>query len=122
MIITNLVKKGVPDDAIRKYTTAINPWATALIMPTLWREIKSAGKWQVKMEALNVLNQLIKTALVQTAWLMPNIVPVLAKAIWDTKADVKKVAHDSLTKANALVSNKDIEHFIPALIKALPSA
>jgi elongation factor 3 len=91
-------------------------------MPTLLHKIKSAGKWQVKMEALDVLNQLIKTALVQTTWLMPNIVPVLAKAIWDTKADVKKAACDSLTKATVLVSNKNIEHSIPALIKALPSA
>jgi hypothetical protein len=51
---------------------------------------------------------------------MPNIVPVLAKAIWDTKADVKKAARNSLMKATVLVSNKVIEHFIPApLIKAL---
>jgi len=44
--------------------------------------------------------------------MMPDIVPVLAEAIWDTKADVKKAARDSLTKATALVSNKDIERFI----------
>ena len=42
-----------------------------------------------------------------------------SEAIWDTKADVKKAARDSLTKATALVSNKDIERFIPTLIKAL---
>lgn len=106
-------------DAVREYAAAMNPWATALVMPTLLREIKSAGKWQVKMGALDVLNQLVKSAPVQTARLMPDIVPVLAEAIWDTKADVKKAARDSLTKATALVSNKDIERFIPALIKAL---
>jgi hypothetical protein len=32
---------------------------------------------------------------------------------------VKKAARDSLTKVTALVSNKDVECFIPALIKAL---
>ena len=106
-------------DAVREYVAAMNPWATALVLPTLLREIKSAGKWQVKMGALDVLNQLVKSAPVQTARLMPDIVPVLAEAIWDTKADVKKAARDSLTKATALVSNKDIERFIPALIKAL---
>ena len=68
------------------------------------------------MGALDVLN---KSAPVQTARLMPDIVPVLAGAIWDTKADVKKAARESLTKATALVSNKDIERFIPVLIKAL---
>jgi elongation factor 3 len=50
---------------------------------------------------------------------MPDIVPVLSEAIWDTKADVKKLALESLTKATALVSNKDIERFIPALIQSL---
>ncbi|KAH6871277.1 hypothetical protein BKA70DRAFT_1241920 [Coprinopsis sp. MPI-PUGE-AT-0042] len=64
-------------------------------------------------------NQLVKSAPLQMARLMPEIVPVLAEAIWGTKADVKKAARDSLTKATALVSDKGIECFIPALIKAL---
>lgn len=106
-------------DAVREYVAAMNPWATSLILPSLLHEIKTAGKWQVKIGALTVLNQLVASAPVQTARAMPDIVPVLAEAIWDTKADVKKAARDSLTKATALVSNKDIERFIPALIKAL---
>jgi len=105
--------------AVREYVATMSPWATASILPALLHEIKTAGKWQVKTGALEILNQLVKSAPVQTARLMPDIVPVLAEAIWDTKADVKKAARDSLTKATALVSNKDIERFIPALIKAL---
>lgn len=106
-------------DSVREYVAAMNPWATALILPALLHEIKTAGKWQVKTGALEILNQLVKSAPIQTARLMPDIVPVLSEAIWDTKADVKKAARDSLTKATALVSNKDIERFIPALIQAL---
>ena len=106
-------------EALREYVATMNPWATASILPGLLHEIKTAGKWQIKTGALEILNQLVKSAPVQTARLMPEIVPVLAEAIWDTKADVKKAARDSLTKATALVSNKDIERFIPALIKAL---
>ena len=105
--------------ALREFAAAMNPWATASILPALLNEIKTAGKWQVKTGALEILNQLVISAPVQTARLMPDIVPILAEAIWDTKADVKKAARDSLTKATALVSNKDIERFIPALIKAL---
>lgn len=59
------------------------------------------------------------SAPLQTARLTPDIVPILSEAIWDTKADVKKAARDSLEKTTALISNKDIERFIPALIKAL---
>ncbi|KAJ7042068.1 P-loop containing nucleoside triphosphate hydrolase protein [Mycena alexandri] len=106
-------------EAVREYVAAMNPWATALILPALLHEIKTAGKWQIKTGALVVLNQLVVSAPTQMARLMPEIVPILADAIWDTKADVKKAARDSLTKATALVSNKDIERFIPALIKAL---
>jgi elongation factor 3 len=106
-------------EAVREFVAAMNPWATALILPALLHEIKTAGKWQVKTGSLIALNQIVTSAPAQTAKLMPEIVPVLAEAIWDTKADVKKAARDSLTKATALVSNKDIERFIPALIKAL---
>jgi elongation factor 3 len=105
--------------AVREYVAAMNPWATALILPALLHQLKTAGKWQIKTGALEVLNQLVVSAPTQTARLMPEIVPILSEVIWDTKADVKKAARDSLTKATALVSNKDIERFIPALIKAL---
>ena len=106
-------------EAVRAYVAAMNPWATGLVLPALLHEIKTAGKWQVKAGSLIALNQLVTSAPLQMARLMPDIVPVLSEAIWDTKADVKKAARDSLTKATALVSNKDIERFIPALIKAL---
>ncbi|KAF9023036.1 hypothetical protein BDZ89DRAFT_1070260 [Hymenopellis radicata] len=106
-------------EAVREFVSAMNPWATALILPALLHELKTAGKWQIKTGSLVILNQLVKSAPVQMAKLMPEIIPVLSEVIWDTKADVKKAARDSLTKATALVSNKDIERFIPALIKAL---
>jgi len=106
-------------EAVREYIANMNPWATALILPALLHEIKTAGKWQIKAGSLVALNQLVVSAPTQTARLMPEIVPILSEAIWDTKADIKKAARDSLTKATALVSNKDIERFIPALIKAL---
>ncbi|KAH7318801.1 P-loop containing nucleoside triphosphate hydrolase protein [Rhizoctonia solani] len=106
-------------DATRELVQIMNPWAAALILPALLHQIKTAGKWQVKTGSLAILNQLIQSAPDQMAKLSPDIIPVLAEAIWDTKADVKKAARETLTKATALVSNKDIEKFIPALINAL---
>ncbi|KAI0042445.1 hypothetical protein FA95DRAFT_1564323 [Auriscalpium vulgare] len=106
-------------DAVKAFAANANPWGTALLLPALLHEIKTAGKWQVKTGSLAILDQLVVSAPLQTSKLMPEIVPVLSEAIWDTKADVKKLARESLTKATALVSNKDIERFIPALIKAL---
>ncbi|KAG9125550.1 translational elongation factor EF-1 alpha [Ceratobasidium sp. 392] len=106
-------------DAVRELVQVMNPWAAGLVLPALLHQIKTAGKWQVKTGSLAVLNQLIVSAPDQMAKLSPDIIPVLAEAIWDTKADVKKAARETLTKATALVSNKDIEKFIPALINAL---
>ena len=106
-------------EAVRAYVVNMNPWATPSVLPALLHEIKSAGKWQVKTGSLEILNQLVKSAPTQTAHLTPDIVPILSEAIWDTKTDVKKAARDTLTKTTALISNKDIERFIPALIKAL---
>ncbi|KAH9842397.1 P-loop containing nucleoside triphosphate hydrolase protein [Rhodofomes roseus] len=106
-------------EAVKAYVAGMNAWGTALVLPALLHEIKTAGKWQIKTGALTILNQLVVSASLQTGRLTPEIVPILAEAIWDTKADVKKAAKDSLEKTTALVSNKDIERFIPALIKAL---
>ena len=106
-------------EAVRTFVRNANPWGTVLLLPALLHEIKTAGKWQVKTGALTILDQLVVSAPQQTARLMPDIVPILSEAIWDTKADVKKMARESLTKATALVSNKDIERFIPALIQSL---
>jgi elongation factor 3 len=106
-------------EAVRVYVEKMNPWAAGLVLPALLHEIQTAGKWQMKTGSLTVLNQLVKSAPAQIAKLTPDIIPVLSEAIWDTKADVKKAARDTLTKTTALVSNKDIERFIPALINAL---
>ena len=106
-------------DAVLAIIKNMNPWAAPLLIPALLHQIKTAGKWQVKTGCLLALNELVKVAPAQTASLTPEIIPVLAEAIWDTKADVKKAARDSLKQTTALVSNKDIVNFIPALINAL---
>ncbi|GJJ12174.1 hypothetical protein Clacol_006415 [Clathrus columnatus] len=102
-------------DAIKSQS----PWATSVVLPIILRQIKSAGKWQIKTASLGIFNEMIKSAPSQIGRAMPDIIPILSEAIWDTKADVKNAARASLTKATALISNKDIEKFIPALINAL---
>jgi len=105
--------------AVKAIVQSMNPWATFVILPALLEQIKTAGKWQIKAGSLDILQQLINSAPVQMAQAMPDLIPVLAGAVWDTKADVKKAAKVTLEKATALVENKDIEKFIPALVKCL---
>ncbi|WWC95921.1 hypothetical protein V866_002788 [Kwoniella sp. B9012] len=105
--------------AVKSLVQTMNPWATFVILPALLNQIRTAGKWQIKSGSLDVLQQLISSAHDQMAQAMPDLIPVLAEAVWDTKSDVKKAAKATLEKACALCENKDIEKFIPALIKSL---
>lgn len=111
--------RTVAANAAKEFAKNMNPWAVQLILPTVLEQIKTAGKWQIKTGSLEVLNQMIASAPIPVARSMPDIIPVLSEVIWDTKADVKKASRDTLTKACALISNKDIEKFIPALISCL---
>ncbi|ORX40245.1 P-loop containing nucleoside triphosphate hydrolase protein [Kockovaella imperatae] len=105
--------------AVKAVVQSMNPWATGVILPALLNQIRTAGKWQIKTGSLEIINQLVISAPEQMALAMPDLVPVLAEAVWDTKTDVKKAAKATLQKAVALVQNKDIEKFIPALVKSL---
>jgi len=106
-------------DAVLALVKVMTSWAVPLLLPIVLDQVHNAGKWQVKIGGLTVLDQLIKSAPEQIASQMPNIIPVLADVIHDTKSDVKKAARATLTNSTALISNKDIEKFIPALIQCL---
>jgi elongation factor 3 len=106
-------------EAVCTFAKNMSPWALPDVLPTLLEQIKTAGKWQVKTGALAVMDVLIRNAPAQMATATPIIIPVMTDAIWDTKADVKKAARSTLKQTTSLVTNKDIERFIPALIKSL---
>lgn len=92
--------------AIKDLVGNMSPWACAIVMPALLNQIKSNGKWQVKTGGLEVLDQLVTINPSQIAKLTPDIIPVLAEVVWDTKPEVKKAAKESLSKATSLISNK----------------
>ncbi|BGP13606.1 hypothetical protein JCM10213_007782 [Rhodosporidiobolus nylandii] len=106
-------------EAVKRVVSISTSWATPIFLPILLEQIRTAGKWQVKTGALAVMDQLVISAPEQCARLMPEIIPTMVDAIWDTKSDVKKAARASLTTLCALVTNKDIEKFVPALINCL---
>ena len=106
-------------EAVRAIASNMSPWAVGTILPAVLKQIRTAGKWQVKAGSLSVIDNLITSAPITVAKLTPDIIPVLSEVIWDTKAEVKKAARETLTKSTALISNKDVERFIPALISCL---
>lgn len=98
---------------------AINPNAVKAVLPTIITSIRTAQKWAEKMSDLQCIEALVESAPVQLAVRVPDLIPVVSEAMWDTKAEVKKAAHTTMEKVCALIVNKDIDRFIPELIKCI---
>lgn len=99
--------------------TAINPNAVKAVLPILSKSIVSALKWPEKMCALKCLDILVANASSQTALRLPELIPTVSEAMWDTKPEVKKAARAAMEKLCSLISNNDINRFIPELINCI---
>ena len=100
-------------------TKATNANAVKAIIPHFIASIRGAQKWQEKMTDLECIEALCESAKAQTALRVPDLIPVVSEAMWDTKPEVKKKAYGTMEKVCALISNKDIDRFIPELIKCV---
>jgi elongation factor 3 len=117
-------------DKVKAVATAAEACATALVaamslfsvrvlLPLLFDAMQSKNKWQVKEGALRLLAGLPKSAPIQLCQALPEIVPEVSKSFADVKPQVKNAAIKALTKAAESIGNRDIEKFIPAVIKAM---
>ncbi|AGO09963.1 AaceriAAL028Wp [[Ashbya] aceris (nom. inval.)] len=98
---------------------AIDPVAIKVILPHLTNSLVTTNKWQEKVAVLAAVSALVDAAKTQVALRMPELIPVLSEAMWDTKKEVKQAATATMTKATETVDNKDIERFIPKLIECI---
>ncbi|OKL55348.1 Elongation factor 3 [Talaromyces atroroseus] len=111
--------KNVAQVAAISLVKSINPNATKAALPSIIESILSAQKWPEKMAGLQCIEALVETAPAQLAFLVPSLIPVVSESMWDTKPEVKKAAYGTMEKICALIVNKDIERFIPELIKCI---
>jgi elongation factor 3 len=98
---------------------AINPNAVKAALPFIINSILSAQKWPEKLTGLKCIEALVETAPAQLAFRVPDLIPVVSESMWDTKPEVKKAAYGTMEKVCGLIVNKDIERFIPELIKCI---
>jgi elongation factor 3 len=98
---------------------AINPYAVKAVLPHAMSSLRNAQKWQEKICALDFLETLVRTAPAQTALRVPELIPVVSESMWDTKKEVKDRAYKAMEKVCELIVNRDIERFIPELIKCI---
>ena len=98
---------------------AVNAHAVKAVLPPIINSLLRAQKWQEKMTALQCIEALVESAPAELAFRVPDLIPVVSESMWDTKPEVKKAAYGTMEKVCALISNKDIEKFIPELVKCI---
>jgi elongation factor 3 len=97
----------------------INPNSVKVVLPHIRSSIITAQKWPEKMTGLDCIEALVETAPTQLSFLVPTLIPIVSESMWDTKPEVKKKAYGTMEKICKLIENKDIEKFIPELIKCI---
>ncbi|PYH80180.1 elongation factor 3, variant 2 [Aspergillus uvarum CBS 121591] len=97
----------------------INGNAVKAVLPPILNSLQNAQKWQEKATALECIEALVESAPAQLSFRVPDLIPVVSEAMWDTKAEIKKAAYGTMEKVCGLIVNKDIERFIPELIKCI---
>ncbi|KAJ6164411.1 Elongation factor 3 [Penicillium chermesinum] len=105
--------------ALSSLLSAVNGNAVKAITPIIIDSLQNAQKWPEKMAALNCLGILVEAAPAQLSYQVPQLIPVVSEAMWDTKSEIKKAAYSTMEKVCGLIVNKDIERFIPELIKCI---
>jgi len=111
--------KVAAQDAALSITKAVNANAVKLLIPCYIDSIRNAQKWPEKMTDLECIEALCESAPAQTALRVPELIPIVSEAMWDTKPEVKKKAYGTMEKVCQLIVNKDIDRFIPELIKCI---
>lgn len=111
--------KNAAQAAATAIVTGANANAIKAIIPHIINSIQTAQKWPEKMTDLQIIESLCAASPAQTAYRVPDLIPIVSSAMWDTKPEVKKAAYGTMEKVCALIVNKDIERFIPELIKCI---
>jgi elongation factor 3 len=111
--------KNAAQAAAEAVVKGSNANAVKAVIPHLIHSLRNAQKWPEKMTDLKCVEILCSSAPAQLAFRVPDLVPVVSEAMWDTKPEVKKYAYSVMEKICALISNRDIERFIPELIKCI---
>lgn len=93
--------------------------AQGLLLPPLFDAMEVKRNWQTKVGALQLLEGWSKSAPVEVALSLPEIIPVASGCLADAKPQVKNAAIKALTSASAAMGNKDIENLVPAVISAM---
>lgn len=105
--------------ASKAIVTHIDEYAVRTVLPYIFGSLSFDKKFQEKVAALNLLEEMTKTAPVQVTYAMEIIIPAVTEVIGDVKKQVKEASVSALEAVMSVVGNKDIEPFIPSVVKSI---
>ncbi|KIH92589.1 elongation factor 3 [Sporothrix brasiliensis 5110] len=98
---------------------ALSPNAVKAALPSVIESLRNAQKFPERLLALDFIDTLIRTAQAQMSTRVPELIPAVSEAMWVTKKEVSTRAYKTMEVVCSLIVNKDIEKFIPELIKCV---
>jgi len=110
--------RAAADKAGLAIMSALNRNAVKLALPALFEACEDP-KWQTKEAATKFLGHLASASAEQISVYLPEIVPVVTNCMVDLKPTVRAAATEALTKCCAAIGNRDIEPFVPHLIRCI---
>merc|ERR1719161_125827 len=96
----------------------VSPHAVSMLMPALVAGLGTKAKPTQKEACLNLIADLAGIAPVQVAQELVDIVGLISDLMNDIKKEVKAAATKAMEAICSCTGNKDIEPFIPAVIRA----
>eukprot|EP00522_Entomoneis_paludosa_P013874 CAMPEP_0172447834 /NCGR_PEP_ID=MMETSP1065-20121228/7024_1 /TAXON_ID=265537 /ORGANISM="Amphiprora paludosa, Strain CCMP125" /LENGTH=575 /DNA_ID=CAMNT_0013199205 /DNA_START=111 /DNA_END=1838 /DNA_ORIENTATION=+ len=113
------IRQAASDTALSIIHVA-NPWAVfSILRPLLLQTLQSSTEWRVKEASLECLQQCAITKPAAIHKLVPKLLPPLTSQVWDTKAQVSKMARSALLAVCQTNTNADVKKTIPAVVNAI---
>jgi len=116
--------KNVKDAAVaaaKAIFAQMSPFAVELLMPTFLTGLGVKAKPPTKEATLNLLAQLAESAPKSVGHALETLAMPVAELTCDIKKEVKEAAIACMTAICACTGNKDLEPFLPFVVKAAQS-
>jgi elongation factor 3 len=105
--------------ALHALVKTMCPYSTSEVLDMLIPHLGEESHWQVKLAAINAMTVLAKSNPRQFATTLGKVIAATKETIFDLKKEVSSAASECIETAYRVCENRDLEPFIPSLVKAM---
>jgi len=102
-----------------KIAEKCSAFAVKGLLPIIFKSLPVEQKWQIRVNALEMITKMTTIAPRQISKSLPEIVPEVTACMWDTKKQVKTASTAAMKAACDVIGNKDIEHMTDKIVVAI---